>query len=121
MNTYHIKDNYWRCHYDNVNIIIKADTSFVNASNLCRYYGKVFAHWQSKVVTGELIKSCENEMKLEHLNYPEYPYECSESIVFQPTDDIDLSGYYVHPYLVHYLMQWLKTAYAISFKNGKLC
>src|SRR6266853_2691282 len=68
----------------------------------------------SKAVTGELVKSCENEMKLEHLNYPEYPYECSESIVFQPTDDIDLTGYYVHPYLVPYLMQWLKTADAIK-------
>jgi KilA-N domain len=99
-----INGNYWYAAYDEFNIIMMKDNSFVNATKLCSSRGRDYRNWLRQDQTKELIKY------LPTIN--EVPDICIKS-EFQ---DI-LNGSYINPLLLPSLCNWLSSNFALNARK----
>ena len=54
-----IKDNFWLGQYGDFQVVMMQDSSYVNASKLCKDDGKKFKHWLENAASKRLIKALE--------------------------------------------------------------
>ena len=106
--------------------ILSREDGFINATQMCKVGGKLFANWFRLDSTKELITTLECEMEIEYskkenLNIHNHILEMADINSLQSTNFsvIDIkrggnhSGSWIHPDLAVQLAQWLSPTFAI--------
>lgn len=102
-----INDKFARSKVGNCEVIIMKKNGYVNATKLCKEFGKKFANWYIIMTTKELIKVLEEDS--------------NKKVMIQITTgsryETHLRGTYVHPLLVTNIANWISPIFALKISK----
>ena len=85
-------------------IVLSREDGFINATELCKAGGKLFADWKRLESTKELIESLKNDMGI----------PISELIIIKKGGDAKFQGSWIHPDLAVQLAQWISPTFSLK-------
>jgi hypothetical protein len=105
--TEQICGDYYKGHYISFDMIVNASTGYVNSTHICAQARVI--HRVTKSLK-DWLKTEEGEETLEFLT----DRSDAEASVEVTTGPEEIHGVYIHPYLVHRFVTWVKPKFAID-------
>ncbi|ARF02723.1 SWPV1-132 [Shearwaterpox virus] len=112
--TSNIDEKFCYIRYDEFKLIMLKGNGFINATKLCKLGGKDFNKWKRLEGSKELIKNIEDDVIKSVASKSSIILEINESKVKNKTD---ITGTYVHRYLIPYITSWISPHFAIKLSK----
>src|SRR5277367_6321560 len=124
-----IKDNFWLGQYEDFQVIMMEDCSYVNASKLCKDGGKRFDHWLENAASKRLIKALEEQLGHEAFDFTPVEASLTEEDAASglsggvckyiqtaniTQEDKLISGTYIHALLIPHVACWISEVFALK-------
>ena len=78
---------------------------YINATKLCKEYGKRYEHWSRNDCNKELIEEVDKEISLTHIRASEI---INKSFIIKTDNKNELRGTYVHELLIPHIAKRIK-------------
>jgi hypothetical protein len=110
----HIDDKYAYGKYSDFKVIIMKENRYINATKLCKEYGKELKHWKENKSSNDLIYEVEKEITT--VDYP--TTETKPFIIINGANNNQknklISGTYVHELLIPHIASWISPQFGIK-------
>jgi hypothetical protein len=99
----HIDDRYAYGKYSDFTVIIMKENRYINATKLCKEYGKELYHWSENKCNKKLIEEVEKE-----ISSPDIPGDENKAFILIKGGRNELvRGTYVHELLIPHIASWI--------------
>ena len=100
----YINNEYAYGQYGNFKVIMMTSNRYINATKLCKQYGKRYEHWSRNDCNKELIDEVDKEISLTHIRASEI---INKSFIIKTDEKNELRGTYVHKLLIPHIASWI--------------
>jgi hypothetical protein len=108
----HIDDKYAYGNYGEFKVIIMKKNTYINATKLCKEYGKEFKHWNENKNNKELIDEVNKEISW-MVGNPTVQ-ENKSFIIIKGGKNYNICGTYVHSLLIPHIASWISPQFGIK-------
>jgi hypothetical protein len=110
----HIDDKYAYGKYGEFTVIMMTANRYINATKLCKEYGKELKHWRENKASNDLIDEVEKE-----ITAVDYPAAVNNAFIIVNTSNKSeknklISGTYVHELLIPHIASWISPQFGIK-------
>jgi len=107
----HIDEKYAFGKYGDFKVIMMTKNRFINATKLCKEYGKEFFNWKQNKNNQELI----NEVEIDIYSVLGIPRTENKSfIIINGGNNKVITGTYVHELLIPHIASWISSKFAVK-------
>jgi hypothetical protein len=107
----HIDDKYAYGKYGDFKVIIMKENCYINATKLCKEYGKELSNWLRNANSKELIEETEKEISVLHIRRTE---NNKSFITVKGGNNQNICGTYVHELLIPHIASWISPQFGIK-------
>ena len=108
----YINNDYAYGKYGEFTVIMMTSNRYINATKLCKQYGKRYEHWSRNDCNKQLIEEVDNEISLTHIRADELT---NKSFIIKTGGKNELlRGTYVHELLIPHIASWISPQFGIK-------
>jgi hypothetical protein len=108
----YINTDYAYGKYGEFTVIMMTSNRYINATKLCKQYGKEFKHWKENIGNKQLIEEVEKEIS--SVGYPSDELTNKSFIIKTGGRNELLRGTYVHELLIPHIASWISPQFGIK-------
>ena len=108
----YINTDYAYGKYGDFTVIMMTSNRYINATKLCKQYGKEFKHWKENIGNKQLIEEVEKEIS--SVGYPSDELTNKSFIIKTGGRNELLRGTYVHELLIPHIASWISPQFGIK-------
>jgi hypothetical protein len=105
----YINTDYAYGKYGDFTVIMMTSNRYINATKLCKQYGKEFKHWKENIGNKQLIEEVNKEITPDG-----YPTSTNKSFIIKNDEKNELRGTYVHELLIPHIASWISPQFGIK-------